>query len=358
MQQTVFTKAVHPAVQVVLTQSNWTFGSRRLINRRTQPSVMPTLLITGGAGFIGGHTARMAIDFGWDVRILDDLSTGLESTVKDLQAMGAEFHQGDVRDPGVVLAAAFGCDAVVHFAAQVSVPRSVEQPEETMAVNVGGTENVILACRQNSIKRFVMASSAAVYGTNDEFPLDEADAGTFHSPYAESKWKNESQVRDAQIDGMEAVALRFFNVYGSGQRADGAYAAVIPKFIERALAGQAPTLFGDGQQTRDFIHVLDVAKAVLHLATEPWKKELRPVYNVCTQTEISLIRLISEIHLILKDIAPTIPRCAPNHGPERAGDIARSIGSNAQLVLDTNWTPGIEFSEGLRQQILATIQDV
>ena len=319
---------------------------------------MPTLLITGGAGFIGGHTAKMAIDFGWDVRILDNLSTGLKSTVEALQTLGAEIIMGDVRQPDVVLAASSGCDAVVHLAAQVSVPRSVAEPEETMAVNVGGTENVILACRKNKIKRFVMASSAAVYGKNDNFPLDETHAGTFHSPYAESKWKNEGQVIHAKAQGMEAVALRFFNVYGSGQRADGAYAAVIPKFIELALAGQPPTVFGDGSQTRDFIHVTDVAKAVLHVASCPWNGGLRPVYNVCTQTEVSLMGLISEIHRIMEDLTPTIQRCSPNHGPERAGDIARSIGSNAQLIQDTNWNPSVEFSEGLREQILTTLQEV
>ena len=319
---------------------------------------MPTLLITGGAGFIGAHTAKMAMDFGWDVRILDNLSTGLESTIKSLQAAGAVFIQGDVRDIDVVAGAVEGCSAVVHFAAQVSVPRSMEQPQETMEINIGGTENLIHACRELEIKRFVIASSAAVYGTNDRFPLHESDAGAFHSPYAASKWQNESQVKEAKMKGMEAVALRFFNVYGSGQRADGAYAAVIPKFIELALAGQAPTVFGDGLQTRDFIHVLDVAKAVLHFATEPWKKELRPVYNVCTQREISLIDLISEIHSILADVAPNIPRPAAHHGPERVGDIARSIGSNARLIQDTNWTPNIEFSEGLREQLLNTLQDV
>ena len=318
---------------------------------------MPTLLITGGAGFIGGHTARMAIDFGWDVRILDNLSTGLKSTVEALQTLGVEFILGDVRQVDVVLAASSGCDAVVHLAAQVSVPRSVAEPKETMAINVGGTENVILACRKNNIKRFVMASSAAVYGTNDEFPLDERHAGSFHSPYAESKWENEGQVNQAKARGMEAVALRFFNVYGSGQRADGAYAAVIPKFIELALAGQAPTVFGDGSQTRDFIHVLDIARAVLHFTSQPWDETLRPVYNVCTQTEVSLMGLISEIHRILKDVAPTIQRCSPSMGPERAGDIAKSIGSNAQLIRDTSWTPIIEFSEGLREQILTTLQE-
>ena len=174
-----------------------------------------------------------------------------------------------------------------------------------------------------------MASSAAVYGTKDDFPLHERHAGTFHSPYADSKWQNEHQVLEAKQAGMEAVALRFFNVYGAGQRSDGAYAAVVPKFIELALAGQAATIFGDGLQTRDFVHVSDVANAVLMMATQPWDGERAHVYNVCTETECSLLDLMREIHMVLEEVAPHVARHAPNHGPERAGDIARSIGSNA-----------------------------
>jgi len=318
---------------------------------------MPTLLVTGGAGFIGGHTARKALNMGWEVRILDNLSTGLQSTTEALEALGATFIHGDVRNAAAVSAAVEGCDAVVHFAAQVSVPRSVEQPEETMEVNVGGTGCVIQSCQQHGVDRLVMASSAAVYGTKDNFPLHEHHAGTFHSPYADSKWQNEHQVLEAKKAGMEAVALRFFNVYGAGQRADGAYAAVIPKFIEMAIAGRAATIFGNGLQTRDFVHVDDVANAVLVLATQPWKNELSHVYNVCTTTERSLLDLMDGIHRVLEDVAPEIAPHAPQHGPERPGDIARSIGSNARLLEDTDWVPKVEFSEGLRQQILDTLRE-
>ena len=317
---------------------------------------MPTLLVTGGAGFIGGYTASMALDLGWDVRILDNLSTGSNSTVQALEAMGATFFTGDVRDETVVNKAVNGCDAIAHFAAQTSVPRSMEQPEETMEINVGGTSTILKACHAHAVKRFVMASSAAVYGTRDEFPLREHHAGLFHSPYADSKWQNERQVLEAKETGMEAVALRFFNVYGPGQRPDGAYAAVVPKFIEVALAGQPATIFGDGLQTRDFVHVRDAARAVLMLATQPWDSKRTHVYNVCTETECSLLDLMNEIHNVLEDVSPDIPRHAPIHGPERAGDITRSVGSNSNLCLDTGWAPTVEFTEGLRQQILNALQ--
>ena len=317
---------------------------------------MPTLLVTGGAGFIGGHTASMALNLGWDVRILDNLSTGRQDTIEALEAQGAMFIKGDVRDEALVNSAMKGCDAVAHFAAQASVLRSVEDPQETMDVNVRGTLTVIKACQAHGVKRFVMASSAAVYGTKDDFPLREHHAGTFHSPYADSKWQNEHQVLEAKRAGMEAVALRFFNVYGAGQRSDGAYAAVVPKFIELALAGQTATIFGDGLQTRDFVHVSDVANAVLMMAIKPWDSERSHVYNVCTETECSLLDLVVEIHRVIRDVAPDIDLQAPNHGPEREGDIVRSVGSNAKLLQDTDWWPEVDFSQGLRQQILDALQ--
>ena len=323
----------------------------------TPPQVMPTLLITGGAGFIGNYTAEIALKQGWNVRILDNLSTGLPKKASRLEELGAKVIIGDVRNKDTVTLAVEKSDAVIHLAAQVSVPQSMDYPEETFEINVVGTANLIQACQDHGISRFVMASSAAVYGTNDAFPLDESDAGAFHSPYADSKWQNEQQVLKAKEAGMEAVALRFFNVYGTGQRADGAYAAVIPKFIELAVSGLAPTIFGDGLQTRDFVHVDDVAQALLLLANEPWTDEFEHVYNVCTQTEISLLDLLSSIHNILADVSPETPRPSPNHAKERAGDIARSVGSKERLVNDSSWTPKIEFAQGLRQQILDSIED-
>lgn len=318
---------------------------------------MPTLLITGGAGFIGGQTAKLALKKGWSVRIFDNLSTSLARKSSRLEELGAQVVIGDIRDTSTVDAAVKKCDAVIHLAAQVSVPHSVKYPEETFDINVRGTENLLQACQTHGVSRFVMASSAAVYGTCDAFPLDEAHAGAFQSPYAESKWKNEQQVQMAKQAGMEAVALRLFNVYGTGQRSEGAYAAVIPTFIEGAVDGKPPTVFGDGLQTRDFVHVDDVADALLTVATEPWRAEFEHVYNVCTQTEVSLLDLLEMIHQVLENVAPDIPRQSPNHAKERPGDIARSVGSNARLVRDTPWAPKVEFSKGLRLQIIDTIRN-
>ena len=315
------------------------------------------LLITGGAGFIGTHLTRIALAQGWKVRVLDNLTTAISSKNDHLEAWGAEVLLGDVRDETVCFAAVDRCDAVVHLAAQVSVPRSMEFPEETHEVNVEGTANLLKACRFLGVTRFVMASSAAVYGNSEMFPAEEQHVGEFHSPYADSKWTNEQQVRRAKNEGMEAIALRLFNVYGPGQRHDGAYAAVIPKFIDQTLKGEPVTVFGDGLQTRDFVHVDDVSRAFLMLATEPWQQALEPVYNVCTEKEISMLELVNRIHNVLKDVAPTIPRPTPNHEAARKGDVIRSVGSNKRLTRDTAWRPLFEFERGLCEQILHRIQD-
>ena len=310
------------------------------------------MLITGGAGFIGTHTAKLAIKRGWHVRVLDNLSTGLDSNAKALEAMGVDFTLGDIRDSEVVDNLVAGCEVVVNLAAQVSVPRSVEYPEENHAINIGGFARILESCQRQGVRRIITASSAAVYGTCDAFPLDEADAGQFHSPYAASKWENEQQIIGARNAGLEAIALRFFNVYGTGQRPDGAYAAVIPKFIDMVLNGQVPTIFGDGTQTRDFVHVEDVAEAIMLFATEMWKPEHEYVYNIATQTEVSLLGLLETIHSIMSTSLPNIPFHAPEFKAIRPGDIPHSVGSNARICSKTTWRPRVLFEDGLKRQLL------
>ena len=257
---------------------------------------MGKLLITGGAGFIGSTLAKIAIGNGWDVRLLDDLSTGLKSTADELINLGIEVVLGDIRDEKLLHYVMKDCDAVAHLAAQVSVPLSVEYPEETMSINVEGTANILEACFTHGVHRMVMASSAAVYGEAESLPLREQDAGQVLSPYAESKWKNEAQILEARKKGLRATALRFFNVYGVGQRPDGAYAAVVPKFADMIAQGIVPQINGDGMHTRDFVHVHDVCSALLSLLDGEWKAEPYHVYNVATQTKITLLDLIEAIN--------------------------------------------------------------
>ena len=309
---------------------------------------MGKLLITGGAGFIGSTLAKIARIQGWEVRILDNLSTGLKSTADELMGQGIEAILGDIRDVEVLNSAVQDCDAVVHLAAQVSVPLSVSNPEETMSINVDGTSKVIAACLKHGVKRLVMASSAAVYGEAESLPLKEEDAGQVLSPYAESKWKNEAQILEARKKGLRATALRFFNVYGVGQRPDGAYAAVVPKFADMMAQGIVPQINGDGLQTRDFVHVHDVCEAVYSLIEGDWKADKFHVYNVATQSKITLLELVEAINTSLSSFLPDYIHISPAHGPERVGDIRHSMASIERIQSTLDWSPKVGFEEGIK----------
>ena len=308
---------------------------------------MGNLLITGGAGFIGSTLAKKALERGWSVRILDNLSTGLATTAEELKKMGIEVILGDIRDVSLLNSAIQGCDAVAHLAAQVSVPLSVSNPEETISVNVEGTSNVLNACSLHGVQRMVMASSAAVYGEAESLPLEEGDAGQVLSPYAESKWRNESQILEARSKGLQATALRFFNVYGVGQRPDGAYAAVIPKFADMMTQGSAPQINGDGLHTRDFVHVHDVCSAIFALIEGEWQAEKHHVYNVATQTKITLLDLIEAINNALIKIQSGFVPLVPTHGPERVGDIRHSMANIERIQTTLGWNPVIVFEDGI-----------
>ena len=309
---------------------------------------MENLLITGGAGFIGSTLAKIVLERGWNVRILDNLSTGLESTARELENMGVKVFLGDIRDDSLLDSAMEGCDAVAHLAAQVSVPLSVSNPEETMSINVDGTSKVIAACLKHGVKRLIIASSAAVYGETESLPLKEEDAGHILSPYAESKWENETQIIDARKKGLQATALRFFNVYGVGQRPDGAYAAVIPKFADMMAQGIVPQINGDGLQTRDFVHVHDVCEAVYSLIEGDWKADKFHVYNVATQTKITLLELVEAINTSLSSFLPDYIHISPAHGPERVGDIRHSMASIERIQSTLDWSPKVGFEEGIK----------
>ena len=308
---------------------------------------METILVTGGAGFIGSTFSRIAIEKGHPIRIVDNLSSGSREVAHELQKLGAEIMIGDIRDSDVMDTALQGVDFVVHLAAQISVPLSMEYPEETADINIHGTQVVIDNALKHGVKRLVMASSAAVYGENTNLPLVEADGGMLLSPYAESKWENEKQILDARSKGLECVALRFFNVYGVGQRPDSAYAAVIPKFVDLLVNQQPPSINGDGLQTRDFVHVYDVVQAIFKFLEPDWVGANFHVFNVATQTRLSLLDLIDNINKSLSEIDPHHSPINPIFGPERPGDIRHSMASNARLVEEANWKQSVDFSVGI-----------
>tara|TARA_B110000003_G_scaffold231311_1_gene233804 strand:+ start:225 stop:1175 length:951 start_codon:yes stop_codon:yes gene_type:complete len=303
---------------------------------------MAKVLITGGAGFIGRHCARRFLEQGWEVSLFD--CAPIESDDPFVES-GCIVHLGDVRDQQAVVLAMEGCDAVVHLAALVSVPESIQNPEQTMNINVGGTRNVLAAAQRLGLSHAVFASSAAVYGEQGALPIIEATALESLSPYGESKIINERDITTARNQGLNAIALRFFNVYGPGQSVSSGYASLIPLFIDHLIQRQRPTIFGDGMQTRDFIHVEDLTHAIVKLASLS-KPFSFPVANVATQTQTSVLDVFQAInhHLVTNYELPSIE---PIYSVARPGDIMHSFGSSSRLQSIIDWQPRVGLKQGL-----------
>lgn len=295
-------------------------------------------LVTGGAGFIGSHLAA-ALRATHEVRILDDLRTGHR---RNLAGLDVEFIEGSIEDPRAVTAAVEGVDCVFHLAAMVSVPLSVQRPRECVETNVLGLFNVLDAAAAAGVRRLVFSSSAAIYGDNPESPLRENSPPRPRSPYAVTKLDGEYYCDHYHREGrLETACLRYFNVFGPRQDPASAYAAAVPIFIRQALAGQPLTLFGDGGQTRDFIHVRDVVAANAFAATQPG---LAGVFNVGYNQQITILELAQRI------IAATGSRSVIRHAPERAGDVRHSRADNRKL-LAAGFSPVSSLDRGLDETI-------
>ena len=308
---------------------------------------MAKVLITGGAGFIGSTVAINSLNRGHEVVVLDNLSSGSIKVLEHLKSLGADTIIGDIRDSNSVINAMQGCDAVVHLAAQISVPASIANPQENKSINVEGTQQILNYCNQFDVKRVVIASSAAVYGQEDRMPLKEENAGDLLSPYAVSKWENEQQIIASRLNGQNAVALRFFNVYGPGQKAEGGYAAVIPKFIDMMVNGKAPTMNGDGLHTRDFVHVDDVAKLILMIIENEWLALENHAYNVGTGNKTSLLDLVASIKKGLESNSIDTNNLSPVFGEDRVGDIRHSVADVQRVAQDYGWEAAIPFEQGI-----------
>jgi len=292
-------------------------------------------VITGGAGFIGSHIAR-ALSGDHQVVILDDFSAGSRSRIADLPV---ECVAGSITDPVCLREVCSGADGVFHQAAIVSVPRSVEEPARSHDVNLTGTLQILLAARDAGVRRVVLASSAAVYGDCPRLPLRESECPAPLSPYALQKCAGEAYA--ALISGLATVSLRYFNVYGPGQDPASPYSGVISVFADRIRQGLPLVIHGNGDQTRDFVHVDDVVRANL-LAMDPGTPE--GVYNIGTGTETSILGLAR----LLADICGKDPGII--HGPPRAGDIRRSCAdiSRARAV---GYAPSVDIRDGLTRLI-------
>ena len=304
---------------------------------------MPSALVTGGAGFIGSHLVRNLLANGWQVRVLDNFSTGKKENLAGL-AGKMEILEGDLRDNSLVAVSVKGVDVIFHEAAFVSVPQSMEAPGECFDINVRGTETLLQAGKVHGVGRMVIASSAAVYGDTDQLPLSEELQTRCLSPYAASKNVNEIMAGlFTRAYDFEVTCLRYFNVFGPRQRPDSQYAAAIPLFIRMCLENKPITIFGDGGQTRDLIFVDDVVRANLIAAER--KDAPGKVFNVCTGHETRILDLVEE----LQDLFPTAKD--PIFSDPRPGDIYRSAGSPMKASRDLGFHAETSLAEGLKATV-------
>lgn len=302
-----------------------------------------TCLVTGGAGFIGSHLSLALIGLGARVRVLDDFSTGHRKNL----APGAELVEGSVADEAAVTRAVTGCGLVFHLAAMVSVPQSVAEPDLCVRSNIVGTQRVLTGAKSAGVRRVVLASTCAVYGDQPNLPSREGDPTMCCSPYAASKLAGEGLMQAfARTGGPSTACLRFFNVYGPGQDPKSAYAAVISAFAAALREGRTPTIFGDGEQTRDFVFVEDIVRANLLAATSP--AELRgEVFNVGTGSRTSLLHLLA----MLAKVAGR-PATA-DHKPARAGDVRHSQADIARIRTTLGYEPRTAMEQGLSRTVAA-----
>lgn len=303
-------------------------------------------LVTGGAGFIGSNLCEAILNLGYKVRCLDDLSTGKQENIDMfIDNPNYEFIKGDIKDLDICMKACKDVDYVLNQAAWGSVPRSIEMPLFYCANNIQGTLNMLEAARQNGVKKFVYASSSSVYGDEPNLPKKEGREGNLLSPYAVSKRADEEWAKQyTKHYGLDTYGMRYFNVFGRRQDPDGAYAAVIPKFIKLLLKGEIPTINGDGKQSRDFTYIENVIEANLKacLASSEAAGE---VYNIAYGGREYLIDIYYGLTKALN------VNIEPNYGPDRAGDIKHSNADISKAKKLLGYEPKWSFERGIEAAI-------
>lgn len=303
-------------------------------------------LVTGGAGFIGSNLCEVLLDRGYKVRCLDDLSNGKQSNVDlFIENHNYTFIKGDIRNLNTCLKACENVDFVLHQAAWGSVPRSIEEPLLYEEINIKGTLNMMEAARQNGVKKFVYASSSSVYGDEPNLPKQEGREGNILSPYALTKMVNEEYGKIySKLYGLDTYGLRYFNVFGKRQDPNGAYAAVIPKFIKQLLNDEQPTINGDGRQSRDFTYIENVIEANLK-ACKSSSKIAGETFNISYGGREYLIDVYKSLCKALgKEIKPIF-------GPERKGDIKHSNADISKARELLGYNPSWSFEKGIEEAI-------
>lgn len=303
-------------------------------------------LVTGGAGFIGSNLCEALLKMGYKVRCLDNLSNGFYNNIKPfINNRNFEFFNGTITDYEVCDNACNGVDYVLHQAAWGSVPRSIEMPVYYEEVNIKGTVNMMEAASKNKVKKFVYASSSSVYGDSPTLPKVEGNEGNVLSPYALTKKVTEEYGKIySNLYGLQTVGLRYFNVFGRRQNSNGAYAAVIPKFINTFLDGQVPFINGDGEQSRDFTYIENVIEANLKAASSD-SNVSGLVFNVAYGNQYSLNFLFEKIIDFLNI------KATPQYLPERIGDVRHSKADIVKARKLLNYDPDYNFEKGLEQTL-------
>lgn len=308
-------------------------------------------LVTGGAGFIGSHIVRYILSNGGFVRVLDNLLTGNYKNIEEHASHpNFEFIEGDITDLETCQKQCQGIDYVCHQAALGSVPRSLLFPEKTNEINVSGFINMLIAAKENQVKRFVYASSSSVYGDEYSLPKMEAKIGAPLSPYAVSKYANELYANVfAKSYGLETIGLRYFNIFGPQQDPNGPYAAVIPLFISQIMNDQPIKINGDGKTTRDFTFVANAVQAnVLALMTDN-TSAINQVYNIACGANFSLLELVSNIE------SATGKKATIEHRDFRQGDIRDSLADISKAIDLLGYEPIVDFNKGIQETVASFI---
>ncbi|WP_370174419.1 SDR family oxidoreductase [Leeuwenhoekiella palythoae] len=319
-----------------------------------QPLKNKKTLVTGGSGFIGSNLIEALLQAGASVRCLDNLSTGNKDNIQDFLALdNFEFIEGDIRDLETCKQAVAGCEFVSHQAALGSVPRSLKTPLLTHSVNVTGFLNMLEASRLEGVTRFVYAASSSTYGDNEALPKIESEIGKPLSPYAVTKLINEYYADVYKRNyGFNTIGLRYFNVFGPKQDPDGAYAAVIPKFIAALLNQESPVINGDGSFSRDYTYIDNVVQANLLALTTENPLALNEIYNIAYGARTSLTELVNLLKERLLNYDSDLVKIQPKYGPERPGDVPHSLASISKAKNLLGYDPDYDLDAGLGKAIM------
>ena len=312
-----------------------------------------TILITGAAGFIGANLCEYMIEKGYTVIGLDNFATGHAYNLnKFKEHPNFSFIEGDIRVLATCLKATEKVDYVLHQAALGSVPRSIQDPITSNEVNVIGFLNMLEASKQNDIKRFVYAASSSTYGDSKALPKIEKNIGKPLSPYAVTKYVNELYADIySSAYGLETIGLRYFNVFGRRQDPNGAYAAVIPKFVGQFLKGESPQINGDGSFSRDFTYIDNVIQMNYLAMTSDNPETINQVYNAAVGDRITILEMANFIREGLSEFIPSVADIEIKFGPDRNGDIPHSQASIQKAKNLLNYNPSHDFKQGLKESL-------